>query len=170
MATPLSLAACIGFGGNVHNGLVLHNDGRTIIYPLGSTIVLRDKHDPKAQEFLQGHTDKVTCMALSPSGRFLASGQMTYMGFTADIIVWDLQSRCLVHRLQLQKVPVQLLSWFLTSICATTWHGHHMSRHRDERRPVQAIYQLNFAEVFTSEQNRRKYCTGLMQEAALQGG
>jgi hypothetical protein len=64
----------------------------------------RAKDDPKAQEFLQGHTDKVSCIALSPSGRYLASGQSTYLGFVADICVWDLEARSLVHRLQLQKV------------------------------------------------------------------
>lgn len=75
-----------------------------MIYPLGSTIVLRDKRDPKAQEFLQGHTNSISCLALSPSGRYLASGQITYMGFTADIIIWDVEARQLLHRLQLQKV------------------------------------------------------------------
>lgn len=122
---------------------------------------------------LQGHTGKVSCLALSPSGRLLASGQITYLGFTAgvqqrlcclnwhqqphcfdsrsmvclrqrcctisaicqladsiwsarcaapgttqqcyglpqrlcccpaDIIIWDLETRSLLHRLQLQKV------------------------------------------------------------------
>eukprot|EP00983_Pelagomonas_calceolata_P029333 919038-Pelagomonas_calceolata.AAC.1 len=49
----------IGFGGSIENGLLPHPDGRTIIYPLGSTVVLRDKFDSRAQEFLQGHSDKV---------------------------------------------------------------------------------------------------------------
>eukprot|EP00199_Chlamydomonas_sp_CCMP681_P007697 CAMPEP_0119113236 /NCGR_PEP_ID=MMETSP1180-20130426/43279_1 /TAXON_ID=3052 ORGANISM="Chlamydomonas cf sp, Strain CCMP681" /NCGR_SAMPLE_ID=MMETSP1180 /ASSEMBLY_ACC=CAM_ASM_000741 /LENGTH=61 /DNA_ID=CAMNT_0007101179 /DNA_START=42 /DNA_END=223 /DNA_ORIENTATION=- len=61
-----------------------------MIYTLGSTVVLRDKHDPRAQEFLQGHSDKISAIALSKSGRYLATGQVTYMGFTADIIIWDL--------------------------------------------------------------------------------
>lgn len=59
MAEPLPLQAVIGFGGQVENGLVVAPDG-TLIYPLGSTIVLRSKKDAKHQEFLQGHTDKVT--------------------------------------------------------------------------------------------------------------
>lgn len=58
---------------------------------------------------LQGHTGRVSCLALSPSGRLLASGQLTYLGFTADIIIWDLETRSLLHRLQLQKV--RLLCW-----------------------------------------------------------
>lgn len=46
----------------------------------------------------------MSALALSPSGRLLASGQVTYLGFAADIIIWDLPSRTLLHRLQLQKV------------------------------------------------------------------
>lgn len=59
MAEPLVLNSVIGFGGAIENGLIAHPDGRTIIYPLGSTIVLRDRADPRSQEFLQGHSDKV---------------------------------------------------------------------------------------------------------------
>lgn len=47
---------------------------------------------------------QVSCLALSKSGRYLASGQITYMGFTADIIIWDLESRQLLHRMALHKV------------------------------------------------------------------
>jgi hypothetical protein len=47
---------------------------------------------------------QVSCLALSKSGRYLASGQITYMGFTADIIIWDLETRQLMHRMALHKV------------------------------------------------------------------
>jgi hypothetical protein len=40
---PLPLQACLGFGGTVGHGLILHPDNKTLIYPLGTTIVLRDK-------------------------------------------------------------------------------------------------------------------------------
>jgi hypothetical protein len=43
-------------------------------------------------------------MALSKNGRYLATGQVTYMGFVADIIIWDLESRQLMHRMGLHKV------------------------------------------------------------------
>lgn len=47
---------------------------------------------------------QVSTLALSKSGRYLASGQVTYMGFTADVIIWDLETRQLMHRLALHKV------------------------------------------------------------------
>jgi WD40 repeat protein len=65
--------AVIGFTGDVPNGLVL--------YPLGSTVVIRDISSGQSQRFLRGHSDAVSCIAVSPSGRYVASGQVTYMGF-----------------------------------------------------------------------------------------
>lgn len=49
----LELQAVIGFGGKVNNGLLITNDGETLIYALGSTIVLRSVMSLKEQEFLQ---------------------------------------------------------------------------------------------------------------------
>lgn len=104
MSDALPLEGVIGFGGNIRNGLVLHPDGQTLIYPLGSTIVIREKGNPTSQQFLQGHSDRVACLAISKSGRYLASGQITYMGFCADIILWELETRTIKHRMSLHKV------------------------------------------------------------------
>eukprot|EP00891_Asterochloris_glomerata_P001613 jgi/Astpho2/1613/Aster-07933 len=109
--TALPLTSCIGFSGSVENGLQLHPDGQTLVYPLGSTIVVRDVKGLKQQDFLQGHTDKVSCLAISKSGRYLASGQLTYMGLKADIILWDLEARKLLHRMSLHKVKIQALDF-----------------------------------------------------------
>ena len=112
MATgQLPLESVIGFEGKVNGGLVLHPNGKTMIYPLGATIVIKELGDAFSQSFLQGHSDEVSCLTLSSDGRYLASGQITYMGFTADIIVWDLESRAMVHRMSLHKVKVQALSF-----------------------------------------------------------
>jgi len=107
----LVLENCIGFEGKVPHGLILHPERKHLIYPLGSTIVIQEIANPANQEFLQGHTDCITCLQLSKSGRYLASGQQTYMGFQADAIIWDLNSRTLLHRLRLHKVKVQSLSF-----------------------------------------------------------
>ena len=109
----------------------MHPNKKQLFYPLGSTIVIREISSPNNQNFLQGHSDKVTCLALSPSGRYLASGQVTHMGFQAsvmfwilvcaraqpfllhqaDVIVWDVESRQMLHRLRLHKVKVQALAF-----------------------------------------------------------
>lgn len=141
MSEILPLTAVIGFGGSVPNGLIVHPDGDTVIYPLGSTVVLRSKKDAGNQQFLRGHSHEVrdavsglsinaiqpspeafpclsspggmqvSCIALSRTGRYLASGQKTFMGFTADIIIWDLETRQIHRKLKLHKVMVQALDF-----------------------------------------------------------
>jgi WD40 repeat protein len=103
----LELNAVIGFAGSVPNGIILLPDNRSMIFALGSTVVKRDIVNPQNQQFLQGHSDRVTCMALSPSGKFLATGQVTHLGFQADVIVWDMDTLEIVHRLRLHKVRVE---------------------------------------------------------------
>lgn len=73
------------------NGLIAHPDGEHIIFPLGSTIVLKNTVT-NTQAFLQGHTDIVTCIALSADGTRLASGQAAAMGMKAPVIVWDVDA------------------------------------------------------------------------------
>lgn len=54
---------------------------------------------------------QVSCIALSRSGRYLASGQKTFMGFTADIMIWDLETKQIHKKLKLHKVMVQALAF-----------------------------------------------------------
>lgn len=99
------------FAGSVINGIILLPDRKSMVFALGSTIVKRDIVNPTDQQFLQGHSDRVTCMSLSPSGKYLASGQVTHLGFQADVIVWDMESLEIVHRLRLHKVRVEAVSF-----------------------------------------------------------
>ncbi|KAI8814379.1 quinon protein alcohol dehydrogenase-like superfamily [Cladochytrium replicatum] len=107
----LELESIIGFGGSVPNGLLKHPDGVHIVYPLGSTVVISNTRKQNSQEFLQGHTNIISCIALSRSGKYIASGQVTHMGFQADIIIWDFATRTLLRRLTLHKVKVQALAF-----------------------------------------------------------
>lgn len=96
--------------GTVPGALILHPDQEHLIFPLGCTIVLRNLVK-KTQSFLQGHDNQVNCITVSKSGRLLASGQKTYMGFPADVIIWDFDQRLEIHRLSLHKVAVSSLSF-----------------------------------------------------------
>lgn len=110
--TPrLALESAIGFGGQIHDGLHIHPDGKHLIYTLGACIAIREIGNPKATGFLSGHTDKISCVTVSRSGRYIASGQSTHMGFQADICVFDFETRRLVHRMMLHKVKVQALAF-----------------------------------------------------------
>jgi WD40 repeat protein len=110
MQKELELAAVIGFKGTVVQGLILHPDNEHLIFPLGCTIVVRNLIQ-RTQTFLQGHDNQVSCVCASPSGQLLASGQKTFMGFPADVIIWDFHGRQELHRLSLHKVAVASLSF-----------------------------------------------------------
>jgi WD40 repeat protein len=105
-APTLELKSVMGFAGGVSNGLLIHPNQRHIVYPLGSTIVVKDLVDD-TQVFLQGHNNEVSCLTLSPDGTRLVSGQKTHMGFKAEIIVWDFASQTVMHRLALHAGLIQ---------------------------------------------------------------
>ncbi|OMJ75837.1 hypothetical protein SteCoe_24939 [Stentor coeruleus] len=106
----LELGAVIGFTGQVPQGLILHPDNEHLIYPLGSTIVVRHVVS-RAQSFLRGHDQRVSCITVSRSGHILASGQQTHMGFQAEIIIWNFQTKSPLHRMKLHKVMIQSLNF-----------------------------------------------------------
>lgn len=87
----LKLKRVIGYNGNFFNTLLYTTDGKFLIYSLGLAVVVRNLRT-NAQAFLRGHTDIITCLALSNDGTRLASGQQSKSrGNKAPVIVWDLQ-------------------------------------------------------------------------------
>ena len=66
--------------GKVKEGLILHPDNEHIIFPLGTTIVVRHIIS-RTQEFLRGHDNEVSVIVVSNTGKYIASGQRTYQGF-----------------------------------------------------------------------------------------
>ncbi|KAG8464103.1 hypothetical protein KFE25_000271 [Diacronema lutheri] len=124
MERKLELETVIGFSGKPRGALVCtrFNEMNYLVHSIGSTLVLKNMDDPSDQTFLQGHSDRIACMALHPvDSRILASGQVTHMGFLAPILVWDLEARAIVCTLQLHKVSVAALAFspsgeFLASI------------------------------------------------------
>uniref|UniRef100_A0A2I3GRW1 Cilia- and flagella-associated protein 52 n=1 Tax=Nomascus leucogenys TaxID=61853 RepID=A0A2I3GRW1_NOMLE len=106
----LELDAVIGFNGHVPTGLKCHPDQEHVIYPLGCTVLIQ-AINTKEQNFLQGHGNNVSCLAISRSGEYIASGQVTFMGFKADIILWDYKKRELLARLSLHKGKIEALAF-----------------------------------------------------------
>ena len=72
----INLMAVIGFNGKVIDGLILHPDNETIIFPLGSQIVVRNV-STRQDKFLKVHTNYISSLTLSNSGKYLASGKKT---------------------------------------------------------------------------------------------
>ena len=77
-----NLKVCHPFisSGHVFSGLHIHPDRETLIYPLGSTVILKSLTDGQ-QEFLHGHTNNISCISVSNNGLYIASGQVNFMGF-----------------------------------------------------------------------------------------
>ncbi|XP_072208330.1 cilia- and flagella-associated protein 52 [Excalfactoria chinensis] len=109
-AGGLELRAAIGFNGHIDSGLICHPDNKHLLYPLGCTVVIQDLASKK-QTFLHGHTNNVSCVVVSSSGNYVASGQVTFMGFKADIILWDFQKKELLARLSLHKGKIEGLAF-----------------------------------------------------------
>ena len=74
--------------GHVPRGLRVHPDRDHLIYPLGCTVILKSLTDGK-QEFLHGHTNNVSCVAVSKTGCYVGSGQVTFMGFKVTLLCCD---------------------------------------------------------------------------------
>jgi len=106
----LELKSVIGFDGSVRNGLVVHPDGEHTVYPLGCSIVVENMKT-RGQSFLNGHTNYISCLSVSKHGTYVASGQVTYMGFKADAIIWDYATRTLKARCNLHKVKIEALAF-----------------------------------------------------------
>ena len=70
--------------GYVPGGLKLHPDGQHIIYSVGCTVVIENTAK-RNQDFLAGHSNNVSCITVSKSGRLIASGQVTHMGFKVNL-------------------------------------------------------------------------------------
>ena len=66
--------------GNISGGIIVHPDGHHLIYSLGSTLIVKNL-STNEQSFLHEHTNDVSCISVSLSGHYIASGQSTHMGF-----------------------------------------------------------------------------------------
>mmetsp|Transcript_52386 Transcript_52386/g.60172 ORF Transcript_52386/g.60172 Transcript_52386/m.60172 type:complete len:666 (-) Transcript_52386:64-2061(-) len=122
MQQQLEISAVIGFKGTVPEGLILHPDNEHLLFPLGSTVVVRHILS-RSQTFLRGHDNQISVIAVSPTGKYVASGQKTFMGFQADIIVWDFEERSLLYRLKLHKVAIQSLTFSFNELYLASLGG-----------------------------------------------
>jgi len=109
---PLKLKSMIGYSGNIPHSFFKHPDGKHLVYVLGSTIVINNVTKTNtSKKFLLGHSNNISCMDISKSGKFIASSQVTHMGFQADIIVWDFETRQQYRKFSLHKGKVQSLAF-----------------------------------------------------------
>lgn len=106
----LELQSLIGFDGIPSNGLILHPDGIHLVYPLGTNITAYN-WSTKAQRFFEGHTNSISAITVSESGKYVGSGQMNYMGFRSPIIIWEFKSSQVVAKYESHKVRVESVAF-----------------------------------------------------------
>lgn len=92
MQKELDITAVIGFSGNVFDGLLLHPDNEHIIYPLGTTVVVRHILS-RSQTFLRGHNHNISSIKISKDGKYLASAEHSFPGQVAEVLLWDFEKR-----------------------------------------------------------------------------
>lgn len=83
-AHELTLQSPLSSTGGVPGGLKVHPGSQHLIYSVGCKVIIEDL-STKKQDFLSGHTREVSCLAVSRSGKYVASGQITHMGFKVII-------------------------------------------------------------------------------------
>ncbi|XP_065179655.1 cilia- and flagella-associated protein 52-like [Sycon ciliatum] len=106
----LQLTNVVGYSGDVLRGLYVHPDADHMIYPVGCSLIIEDL-ETHEQNILAGHTNFITAVTMSKSGELIASGQMTHMGFKADIIVWHYPTKTRYATFTLHRVHIQSLAF-----------------------------------------------------------
>ncbi|CAM9394376.1 unnamed protein product [Discosporangium mesarthrocarpum] len=103
----MELEHAIGYLG-IRGGLFFHPNGKDLVYAAGGTVVVRDLNDPHHQGIMRGHDGTITCLSLSKSGRFIASGQG---GENSDAIIWSFEDRAILYRLAEHDHGVALVAF-----------------------------------------------------------
>lgn len=106
----LELQSLIGFDGNPSNGLILHPDGVHLIYPLGTNVTAYNWMTKK-QRFFEGHTNVISAVSLSRSGKYVGAGQVNFQGFRSPIIVWLFDTGQVVTKYNSHKVRVESVAF-----------------------------------------------------------
>ena len=103
-AAGMELEHVIGYSGHFRD-TILHVPSQpdTCIMSMGTVVVIQDLNDPHRQEFLRGHDEEITALAITASGSLVASGQKGstfHKGDKAQVLVWDLERRVDLFQLE----------------------------------------------------------------------
>ena len=94
---PLELEHMMGFAGDGNGSVQFHpTEPDIMVSYTGRNVIISNTKDPHQQEFLRGHNEVITALALSPMGNMIASGQQSSTrvpNSEAMVIVWDYKTR-----------------------------------------------------------------------------
>ncbi|CAH1965474.1 unnamed protein product [Acanthoscelides obtectus] len=106
----LKIKNIIGFDGSTNNSLKVHPNGKHIIYPIGNKVAIQE-WATKKQIFLSGHTNIISSIAVSKTGKYIASGQINHIGFKAMVIIWSFDKQCKISQYEHHKVRVEAVTF-----------------------------------------------------------
>ncbi|XXQ32034.1 WD domain, G-beta repeat [Plasmodiophora brassicae] len=94
--TDLALEHVYGYNGAdaMGNNVYYADDAESILYTVASVAALQCR-TTRRQTIFQGHTDEVSCLAVSPDGDLVATGQFDTTAAESQqalVIVWDLRT------------------------------------------------------------------------------
>ncbi|XP_046394132.1 cilia- and flagella-associated protein 52 [Ischnura elegans] len=101
----LALISVIGFEGGTRHGLISHPDKKHIIYPMGTKVIVQN-WETKKQVFQGSHSNNVSAITISCSGKYIATGETTQMGFKAPVTIWDLEEKKTFQKYEIHKMKV----------------------------------------------------------------
>ena len=89
VSPQLRQVALVGFSGAERGCMkLLVPQPARIVFTVGASLVVRDLETGR-QEVHLGHSYPVSCLSLSSSGRYLASGERASLGVRARLVCWD---------------------------------------------------------------------------------
>lgn len=92
----------------IPNGVHFHPNGVNYVTAAGDSIVIGDLTNSQYQDFFRKHDDEITSIAISSSGRFLASGQK---GCNSNIYVWNFATSKLIYCFEEHDHYIQCLAF-----------------------------------------------------------
>jgi cilia- and flagella-associated protein 52 len=92
----------------IPNGVHFHPNGVNYVIAAGNSVVIGDLTNSQYQDFFRKHDDQITCIALSSTGHYLASGQK---GDNSNIYVWNFSTSKLIYSFEEHDHYIQCLAF-----------------------------------------------------------
>ncbi|XP_041829959.1 WD repeat-containing protein 90 isoform X2 [Melanotaenia boesemani] len=106
----MKLKAVIGYNGNGRGNMVWSPDQGLFAYSCGCVVVVEYLHTG-SQRHLQGHSEEISCLAVTNDAQTMASAAGGNNGSRSLICIWDIQSGTCRRSITYHKGAVQSLAF-----------------------------------------------------------
>uniref|UniRef100_A0A3P9M4E0 WD repeat domain 90 n=1 Tax=Oryzias latipes TaxID=8090 RepID=A0A3P9M4E0_ORYLA len=106
----IKLKAVIGYNGNGRNNMVWSPDQGLFAYSCGCMVVVEYLHTG-SQRHLQGHTEEISCLAITNDAQIIASAAGSGDGDKSLICIWDVHNGACSTTISYHRGAVQSLAF-----------------------------------------------------------